>query len=114
MATYTLEMHTESGWSDDAEIFGRDAYNVFATRNEANAALADLQAMWPDAEMRVRVDDTLELWIAWMGGHRGDGVEFTIPIGAECDVAAAGAAALGVDVCDELNVARASSTMAQH
>lgn len=48
-----------------------------------------------------------EKWIAWLDGKRDDAVEFDVPLDGTFDVAEAGAFALGIDVCEELNVARA-------
>jgi hypothetical protein len=50
----------------------------------------------------------VETWIAWMDGHKDDAVEFDVPYESphQFDVAQAGADALGVDVCEELNVQR--------
>lgn len=47
-----------------------------------------------------------ETWIAWLDGKKGEAVEFEVPLGGTFDVADAGATALGIDVCEELNVAR--------
>lgn len=51
---------------------------------------------------------TTETWIAWIDGQREEAVEFEVPIKGLFDVAEAGAKALGIDVCDALNVARKS------
>ena len=50
----------------------------------------------------------METWVAWMDGHKDDAVEFDVPYESprQFDVAQAGADALGVDVCEELNVER--------
>lgn len=48
-----------------------------------------------------------ETWIAWLDGNRDEAVEFQVPLAHPFDVAQAGADALGVDVCEELNVQRA-------
>ena len=48
-----------------------------------------------------------ETWEAWLDGKRDEAVEFQVPVGGTFDVAAAGAQALGVEVSEELNVARA-------
>jgi hypothetical protein len=49
-----------------------------------------------------------ETWIAWIDGHKDEAVEFEVPFESpdSFDVAQAGADALGVDVCEELNVQR--------
>lgn len=47
-----------------------------------------------------------ETWEAWIDGKRDEAVQFEAPVGGTFDIAAAGAAALGIDVCEELNVAR--------
>jgi hypothetical protein len=46
-----------------------------------------------------------EVWLAWIDGKKDEAVEFVVPL-IGCDVAQAGADALGIDVCEELNVAR--------
>ena len=48
-----------------------------------------------------------ETWETWLDGHRDDAVRFEVPLEGLFDVAEAGASALGIDVCEELNVARA-------
>ena len=47
-----------------------------------------------------------EAWDAWEDGARDDAVRFIVPAGGGVDIAEAGAAALGVDVSEQLNVAR--------
>ena len=47
-----------------------------------------------------------ETWEAWLNGKRDEAVQFEAPIGGTFDIAEAGAAALGIEVCEELNVAR--------
>ena len=41
-----------------------------------------------------------------MDGKRSKAVKFNIPVGGTIDVAEAGANALGIEVCEELNVER--------
>ncbi|MDZ4253223.1 MAG: hypothetical protein U1A72_11715 [Sulfuritalea sp.] len=49
-----------------------------------------------------------ETWRAWLDGKRDEAVTFEVPIAVTTyDVADAGARALGIDVCEELNVERA-------
>ena len=48
-----------------------------------------------------------ETWVAWLDGKRNEAVEFEVPVAGTYDVAEAGAAALGIDVCEELNIKRA-------
>jgi hypothetical protein len=48
-----------------------------------------------------------ETWEAWLDGKRDESVTFEVPVEGTFDVAEAGAAALGVEVCEELNVQRA-------
>lgn len=50
--------------------------------------------------------DFAEVWQAWEDGARDEAVEFLVPEHGGVDVAALGAAALGVDVSESLNVAR--------
>ena len=45
-----------------------------------------------------------QIWEAWLDGQRDNAVTFTVSTGGSVDVAEAGAEALGVDVCSELNV----------
>lgn len=47
-----------------------------------------------------------ETWEAWLDGKRDEAVQFEAPVGGTFDIAEAGAAALGIAVCEELNVAR--------
>lgn len=48
-----------------------------------------------------------ETWRAWIDGNEAEALEFTIPADAiTCDVAQAGADALGIDICEALNVKR--------
>lgn len=47
-----------------------------------------------------------EVWEAWEDGKRDEAERFLVPLGGTFDVAEAGAAALGVDVSESLNVAR--------
>ncbi len=47
-----------------------------------------------------------ETWEAWIDGKRDEAVQFEAPVGGTFDIAEAAAAALGIDVCEELNVAR--------
>ena len=47
-----------------------------------------------------------ETWEAWVDGKRDEAIRFEAPVGGTCDIAEAGAAALGIDVCEELNVKR--------
>ncbi len=48
-----------------------------------------------------------ETWVAWLDGKKDEAVEFEAPVGGTYDIAEAGAKALGIDVCEELNVQRA-------
>ena len=50
--------------------------------------------------------EEVEAWEAWEDGARDDAVRFIVPAGGVVDIAEAGAAALGVDVSERLNVAR--------
>ena len=50
--------------------------------------------------------EDVEAWEAWEDGARDDAVSFIVPAGGVVDIAEAGAAALGVDVSERLNVAR--------
>ena len=50
--------------------------------------------------------EDVEAWEAWEDGARDDAVRFIIPAGGVVDIAEAGAAALGVDVSERLNVDR--------
>ena len=50
--------------------------------------------------------EDVEAWEAWEDGARDDAVRFIVPAGGGVDIAEAGAAALGVDVSERLNVAR--------
>ena len=66
-----------------------------------------------ESDMTSRLDAKSELqavevqaWEAWIDGHRDEAVEFHAPVAGTFDIAAAGALALGVDVCEELNVQR--------
>jgi hypothetical protein len=53
------------------------------------------------------VNDTqTQTWLAWLDGKRDDAVRFEVPVLGTYDIAEAGADALGVDVCPELNVQR--------
>jgi hypothetical protein len=47
-----------------------------------------------------------ETFIAWLDGQESNAVEFEAPVQSTFDIAQAAADALGVDVCDELNVKR--------
>jgi hypothetical protein len=48
-----------------------------------------------------------ETWQAWLDGGKPNAVSFNVPADAiTFDVAQAGADALGIDVCDALNVER--------
>ena len=51
-----------------------------------------------------------ETWIAWLDGRRDEAVTFEVQLAGAFDVAEAGATALGVDVSENLNVQRASTT----
>ena len=50
--------------------------------------------------------EDVEAWEAWEDGARDDAVRFIVPAGGVVDIAEVGAAALGVDVSERLNVAR--------
>ena len=52
----------------------------------------------------MRQESMMETWIAWIDGHKDEAVEFEVPEAGTFDVAEAGANALGIDVCEELNV----------
>ena len=47
-----------------------------------------------------------ETWEAWIDGKRDESVTFEAPVDGTFDVAEAGAIALGIEVCEELNVQR--------
>ena len=48
-----------------------------------------------------------ETWLAWVDGNEAEALEFTAPADAiTFDVAQAGADALGIDICETLNVKR--------
>lgn len=53
-----------------------------------------------------KLAEETEEWEAWGDGARDDAVRFIVPAGGVVDIAEAGAAALGVDVSERLNVAR--------
>ncbi len=53
-----------------------------------------------------KLAEETEEWEAWEDGARDDAVRFIVPAGGVVDIAEAGAAALGVDVSERLNVAR--------
>lgn len=50
--------------------------------------------------------DWAEVWEAWLDGRRDEAERFLVPEGGTFDVAEAGARALGVEISEELNVAR--------
>jgi len=53
------------------------------------------------------ITTTHETWLAWVDGNEAETIEFTIPADAiTFDVAQAGADALGIDICEALNVKR--------
>lgn len=72
----------------------------------------EFDALTIEQKIRLQVDafgpeaDT-ETWVAWLDGKREEAVEFQVPVAGTFDVAFAGATALGIDVCEELNVSRA-------
>ena len=50
----------------------------------------------------------VEEWNAWIDGSKSeDAATFYVPVGSVSDIAEEGAKALGIDVCEELNVERA-------
>ena len=50
--------------------------------------------------------EAFEVWKAWEDGCQADAEIFCVPVGGTHDVAEMGAAALGVDVSEKLNVSR--------
>lgn len=47
-----------------------------------------------------------EKWAAWLDGQKEEAVEFEVPVFGISDIAALGAAALGVDLSELVNVER--------
>ena len=70
-------------------------------RAQARAALALHKDQWKKSRTAT------ESWVAWLDGKRDEAVKFDAPVCGTFDIAFAGAAALGIEVCEELNVARA-------
>ena len=56
-------------------------------------------------QQTTRIVET-ETWEAWLDGKREESVQFEAPLAGDFDVAEAGASALGIEVCEELNVKR--------
>jgi hypothetical protein len=78
-----------------------------AVAREVKAATEFLQSL-DDGETSIAAPAIeTETWIAWLDGKRDEAVTFEVPLGGTFDVAEAGAAALGVDVSENLNVQRA-------
>lgn len=82
--------------NDVGETFSREAAEdqIFSCRESLRSGL------WIEAK-------EFEVWEAWLDGARSEAETFLVPVGGVHDVAAMGASALGVDVSQELNVARA-------
>lgn len=77
---------------------------VYIAAITANECLLDGEM---DELIRNVTNNTVtETWIAWVDGSKNEAVEFQVPIGGTFDVAQAGADALGIDVCESLNVAK--------
>lgn len=82
---YSMLSHDRSAWRFQAPSNRRATVNATNTHPSA---------------------DETETWEAWLDGKRDEAMHFEAPAFGTFDIADAGAAALGVDVCDELNVAR--------
>jgi hypothetical protein len=83
------------------------------TEQDARDACAVDAGYDSEADMAAKLDAKSELqaveveaWEAWIDGQRSSAVEFHAPVGGTFDIAEAGAAALGIEVCEELNVQR--------
>lgn len=48
----------------------------------------------------------MELWEAWLDDDHENGVAFEVPRYGKFDIVEAAAAALGIDVCESINVRR--------
>ena len=71
------------------------------------AAEEKIKECAPSLRERLTIEsEEVEAWEAWEDGARDDAVRFIVPAGGGVDIAEAGAAALGVDVSEQLNVAR--------
>jgi hypothetical protein len=84
----------------DTEQAARDACAVDAGYDSE----ADMSAKL-DANSELQAVE-VEAWEAWVDGQRDGAVEFHAPVGGAFDIAEAGAAALGVEISEELNVQR--------
>lgn len=84
----------------DTEQAARDACALDAGYDSESDMASKL-----DAKSELQAVE-VEAWEAWIDGQRGAAVEFHSPVGGTFDVAEAGAAALGIKVCEELNVQR--------
>ena len=92
---------TEFGiYEADTEQAARDACAVDAGYKREDQMVETLES--PSELLAVEV----ETWEAWVDGQRDAAVEFHAPVGETFDIAEAGAAALGIEVCEELNVRR--------
>ena len=84
-----------------------------STEQEARDLVAQFAGYKSEADMVARLEQPSELiateveaWTAWVDGDKIGAVEFFAPVGGTFDIAEAGAAALGVEVSEQLNVSR--------
>ena len=98
------------------EYIDPDATTTFESVTEAERvvyiAAITVNECLLDGEMselirNVTNNTVTETWIAWVDGSKNEAVEFQVPTDWQLfDVAQAGADALGIDVCESLNVAK--------
>lgn len=89
-------------YEGDTEQAARDACAVDAGYKSEADMVEQLES---PSELQAVIVET-ETWIAWIDGDKENAVEFEVPLGDTYDVASAGADALGVELSEELNVAR--------
>ena len=71
------------------------------------AAEAQFAECSPSLRDALAIEGTeIEIWEAWIDGDRDNAERFSVPAGGMVDIAEAGAAALGVEVSESLNVVR--------
>ena len=95
-------------------------YYTTDTDQDARDAAAIEAGYLSEADFISRLDQKVELkaieveaWSAWIYGQHLPPVRFYVPVNVDVDVTAAGAKALGINVCIDLVVQREDSTALQ-
>ena len=102
----TYRIISKTGGNSFGEYVADSPEDAFAAMIAEGGDAEDTDGNSAVGTMADWIIEEVEEWEAWMDGDRDGAARFFAPVAGPFDIAEAGAKALGVDVCAELNVAR--------